>query len=77
MLSTPDERLTSVFDSISDACLLLDHDRCIAYLNEAAQQLLQKNDSEVIGRRLLDAISGPLGAAFKEKCALALKEELW
>ena len=42
----------TLFDHVRDPILVVDNDQCIICANKAAQQLLEANESDLIGRRL-------------------------
>jgi PAS domain S-box-containing protein len=74
-LGTSTERLTNILESISDGFFTLDQNLVVTYFNKAAEGLLGRKSTEVLGRNLFDAFPGAKGSIFEEKYILAVKEK--
>jgi PAS domain S-box-containing protein len=59
--------VAEVLESISDAFFALDHDWRFTYLNTAAEKLLARGRSELLGRRIWDEFPQALGTAFDQQ----------
>ncbi len=78
------EKNLEILESISDAFFSLDDDMVVKYFNHAAERMLNRKASEVIGRRLFDAFPEARGSVFEEnysecirsKTALSFEAEL-
>ena len=63
----------ALLDSVTDAVLLLDRDRRVAYLNRAAHRLVQPG-TEPVGRRLADLFSEVHAGSLDAACRRAMAE---
>ncbi len=70
------KELESVLDSVSDAFFSLDENLVLTYFNAAAQRMLHRQSSEVLGRYLFDAFPEGRGSIFDEKYHLAVREKI-
>jgi PAS domain S-box-containing protein len=69
------ELYRQILESISDGFFILDNDLFIGYFNPAAELLLGRKASEVLGHNLFEAFPEAKGSIFEEKYTLALKEK--
>jgi PAS domain S-box-containing protein len=74
-LEGSNERITSILGSISDGFFALDPNLVVTYFNKAAEELLGRKNTEVLGRNLFDAFPEAKGSIFEEKYTLAAKEK--
>ncbi len=74
-LGTSTERITNILESISDGFFTLDPNLVVTYFNKAAEELLGRKSTEVLGRNLFDAFPEAKGSIFEEKYTLAAKEK--
>jgi PAS domain S-box-containing protein len=51
-------RLAETLENIGDAFFLLDHDWRFSYINNKAEELLERTREELVGRRISDELSG-------------------
>ncbi len=64
-----------VLNSISDAFFSLDEDLKVTYFNDAAEKLLGKTKSAVLGKNLFDVFSEAKGSVFEQKYKEALRKK--
>jgi PAS domain S-box-containing protein len=69
------ELYRQILESISDGFFILDNDLFIGYFNPAAELLLGRKASEVLGHNLFEAFPEAKGSIFEEKYTLAIKEK--
>jgi PAS domain S-box-containing protein len=74
-LRTTNARLRNILESISDGFFVLNRELVITYFNEAAERMLGRQRSEVVGRYIFEAFPEGAGSIFEEKYRLALEEE--
>jgi two-component system, chemotaxis family, CheB/CheR fusion protein len=67
------EKNREILESITDAFLSLDDNQVVRYFNPAAERMLDRKASEVIGRRLFDVFPEARGSVFEENCARCLQ----
>ncbi len=70
------ERLDAILESISDAFFALDDQFVVVYYNRAAERMLRRSHTEVLGRHFLDAFPEARGSIFERnyRQALATRE---
>jgi PAS domain S-box-containing protein len=59
------DRLTSTLESITDAFLTLDRDWRFTYVNRRAEEILQRQRSELLGRNVWQEFPDAVGSAFQ------------
>ena len=75
------DRLASVLEEVDDACIVLDGELSIAYLNAAAEGLLGRKRQDVLGKSFADSfpeagdsvLAGKLREAVRSRRALSLQ----
>lgn len=72
-LRATNDQLASVLESITDAFLAVDTKWQFTYINHRAEQVLQKNQSELLGRNLQDIAPQILGSGFYYQCLAAVQ----
>ena len=74
-LTASHRQVRDILESISDAFLSLDDDLVVTYFNAAAERMLHRAASEVLGRPLFDAFPEARGSVFEQKYRQALREK--
>ena len=74
-LEASNQRITSILGSISDGFFSLDQNLVVTYFNKAAEELLGRKGTEVLGRNLFDAFPEAKGSIFEEKYTLGVREK--
>lgn len=69
------KRLQDILGSISDGFFTLNHELEVTYFNAAAERLLNRKRSEVLGRSLYEAFPEVKGSIFAEKYRCALEHQ--
>ncbi len=67
------ERLTATLESITDGLYTLDRDGRFTYVNPRAQELLQQDADELLGRDVVDAFPGVSGTEVETAARRALE----
>jgi two-component system, cell cycle sensor histidine kinase and response regulator CckA len=67
------ERIASLFDSVSDACFLLDHAWRFTHLNRKAQESLSRGVDELLGAVIGEELPWLVAAPFQEAYERALR----
>ena len=70
------EKTTSILEGMSDAAFSLDRNLSITYSNAAAEQLLERNRADVLGKPLVDVLPEAGGAVCEKKYRHALAEKV-
>ena len=70
------QRLGGVLEATSDAFMDLDRDLVVRYFNAAAERLLGRSRSDVVGRQLFDAFPEARGSIFEEHYTRAASEKV-
>ena len=65
-----------ILDSITDAFISLSDDMVVNYFNAAAEKMLNRNRSEVIGRNLFDVFPEAKGTIFEENYSKAISDKI-
>ncbi|MGK7395274.1 MAG: PAS domain S-box protein [Candidatus Cyclobacteriaceae bacterium M3_2C_046] len=66
----------NILESIRDGFFVLNKDFIVEYYNDAAEKLLNKNKSEVIGHNIFDAFPETRGSLFEEQYSYALENQV-
>ncbi len=69
-------RLDNTLESISDAFFSMDDNLIVTYFNAAAERMLNRKATEVIGKYLFDAFPEARGSIFDEKYHYAVAEKV-
>ncbi len=69
------QRLALILESIADGFFTLNQRMEITYFNPAAERMLNKSKSDVLGKNLTDAFPEIKGSVFEEKFSMALREK--
>ena len=69
------QRLADILGSISDGFFTLDPELRVTYFNKAAERILNRARSEVLGQPLFDAFPEAKGSIFEEKYRWALEHQ--
>ena len=69
------EQYRQILESISDGFFILDNDLSIGHFNPAAESMLGRKASEVLGHNLFEAFPESKGSIFEEKYTLAINEK--
>jgi PAS domain S-box-containing protein len=75
-LEESNQRIVNILESITDAFLTLDHQWRYTYLNRHAEQLLQKTQEELLGRRIWDVFPDIVDTIFFEKYHEAVAKQV-
>ncbi|WP_435180932.1 PAS domain S-box protein [Halorussus sp. AFM4] len=67
--------LSEVFTRIADAFFALDDDWNITYVNEEAEELLRREESEIVGENVWDVFSGAVGTRFQREYERAMETQ--
>ncbi|HAA27757.1 MAG TPA: histidine kinase [Cyanobacteria bacterium UBA8553] len=70
------QRIANILESITDAFFALDNDWQITYLNQQAEQILQRTRAELLGRNLWDEFPEAVGSVFFEQYHKAVSEQV-
>lgn len=66
-LRESNRRIVNILESITDAFFALDRQWHFTYINRQAEQLLQKNRQELLGKNIWDVFSEAVGSIFLEQ----------
>ena len=72
-LRESEEKNRGILESITDAFLSLDNNLVVRYFNPAAEEMLNREAAEVIGRRLFDVFPEARGSVFEKNCTRCLQ----
>ena len=74
-LMRSNRRIAEVLESISDGFFALDEELVVTYFNKAAERMLGRKSTELLGHKLFDAFPEAKGSVFEEHFVRALKEK--
>ena len=69
-------RIANILESITDAFLALDNEWRFTYMNQQAEQLLQRTREELLGKSLWDEFPEAVGLVFFEQYHQAISEQV-
>lgn len=69
-------RITNIFESITDGFFALDNEWCFTYINQQAELLLQRKREELLGRNIWEEFPESLLAKFNEQYHYALSAQV-
>jgi PAS domain S-box-containing protein len=61
-------QLATLFESITDGFCAIDREWCYTYVNQRAEQLLGKQQSELLGSKIWDVFPESVGSQFYHQC---------
>jgi PAS domain S-box-containing protein len=72
LLST-NEQLANILESITDGFVAVDRQWRYTYVNQKAEQILQKNQTELLGKNMWEVFPHAIGSNFYNQCHEALR----
>lgn len=76
LLRTTNAHLATIFESITDAFYAIDRRWQFIYVNQRAEQLLQKNQTELLGRSLWDVYPNLEETEFYHRCHTVIETQI-
>ena len=70
------QRMDSILQNISDPCFALDNNLDVTSVNPAAQRMLGRKSTDVVGKSFFDVLPGTRGGIFDQKYHNAVKEKM-
>src|SRR5690606_10016434 len=69
-------RVTRILEGITDAFFALDREWRFSYVNRAAEGLLQRSRSDLLGRSIWDEFPEAVGTVFETEYSRAVREDV-
>lgn len=67
-LQVTNEQLATIFERITDGFCAVDREWRYTYVNRKAEQILQKNQTELLGKNIWEVFPDVIGSIFYEQC---------
>lgn len=70
------QQISKILESITDGFFTVDEQWRFTYVNQKAEQILQKNRAELLGQNLWDVFPGTVGSTFEREFHRAIDQEV-
>ena len=70
------QQISKILESITDGFFTVDEQWHFTYVNQKAEQILQKNRAELLGQNLWDVFPGTVGSTFEREFHRAINQEV-
>lgn len=73
ILQSTNQQLANILESITDGVCAVDREWRYTFVNQKAEQILQKNQSDLLGKNIWEVYPQTVGSMFYNKCHEALR----